>query len=100
MKAFLDGLRVSQNRRGYNSFVILEPMNQLQARKWPRSRRERGDGGEVWLGGVAGKGGAQGSSKSPRKLGGYREALGSHLPFDASVLLRLYNVSESSPATH
>ena len=38
-------------------------------------------GGEVWLGGVAGKGGAQGSPKSPRKLssrtegparGGYR----------------------------
>ena len=32
VKAFLDGLRVSQDRpqRGYNSFVPLEPMNQLQ----------------------------------------------------------------------
>ena len=32
MKAFLDGLRVNQDRpqRGYNSFVPLEPMNQLQ----------------------------------------------------------------------
>ena len=29
---FLDGLRVNQDRpqRGYNSFVPLEPMNQLQ----------------------------------------------------------------------
>ena len=64
VKAFLDGLRVNQDRpqRGYNSFVPLEPMNQLQVdladmrafaasptpscwwpstrspRKWPRSR--------------------------------------------------------------
>ena len=32
VKAFLDGLRVNQDRpqRGYNSFVPLEPMNQLQ----------------------------------------------------------------------
>ena len=32
VKAFLDGLRVNQNcsQRGYNSFVPLEPMNQLQ----------------------------------------------------------------------
>ena len=63
VKAFLDGLRANQDRpqRGYNSFVPLEPMNQLQVdladmkafggkpypcwwpstrspRKWPRSR--------------------------------------------------------------
>ena len=32
VKAFLDGLRVNQDRpqKGYNSFVPLEPMNQLQ----------------------------------------------------------------------
>ena len=39
-------------------------------------RRERGDGGEVWLGGVAGKGGAQGSPKSPRKLSSRTEGVG------------------------
>ena len=60
-------------------------------------RRERGDGGEVWLGGVAGKGGAGISEKSPKTQlpnrggwrcnpasGGYREAPGSHLLFDST----------------
>ena len=70
-------------------------------------RRERGDGGEVWLGGVAGKGGAQGSPKSPQKLSSRTE--GAVPPEEAterpqaptslltlSVLLRLHNVSDSS----
>ena len=75
-------------------------------------RRERGDGGEVWLGGVAGKGGAQGSSKSPRKLSSRTAGVGGAIPpaeaterpqaptSFLTVPLRLYSTSRDSSARH
>ena len=67
---------------------------------------------EVWLGGVAGKGGAQGSPKSPRKLSSRTAGVGGAIPpaeaterpqaptsfltVPLRVPLRLYNVSDSS----
>ena len=71
-------------------------------------RRERGDGGKVWLGGVAGKGGAQGSPKSPKtqlpNRGGWRcsPARGGREAQAPTSLLMLSVplVSTAPPATH
>ena len=81
VKAFLDGLRVNQDRpqRGYNSFVPLEPMNQLQVDPGRHEGLRRQAlplhaGGHRRAHQESGRGAAEGPSREHHR-GGHEEGL-------------------------
>ena len=118
VKAFLDGLRVNQDRpqRGYNSFVPLEPMK-AWSEKVHRvvSAKSREMGARFGLEGWPEKVVHRDLRKVPENSaperggwrcnpasGGYREAPGSHLLFDCASILYVstLHLATAPPATH